>query len=251
MTDLALLLLVVGVLFWRAIMRERRDYGRFKRLRTTRLRQRTLRRWLIESVLVMGGLSAVTILGAWSSIGPVLDDAIAALPALESARTWLDTPIGIAIGVGVAIAFVALLVVPLLVLRGSVDEVPAVGDIRALLPRTRGELPYGAGLAVSAGVFEELLFRLGMPALVFAVTGDAVVAFVVAAVLFGLLHIYQGPAGILLSMVLGVVFTALYVVTGTILVPIALHVLVDARSLVLLPITLGGVLRRQPRPTEG
>ena len=40
---------------------------------------------------------------------------------------------------------------------------------------------------------------------------------------------------------LGVVFAYLYLVSGTILVPIVVHVLVDLRSLVLLPLVLGKV----------
>lgn len=247
-TELALLVLVVAVLFWRAVNRERRDYARFKRLRSTLARQRVLRRWLVESVAVMGGLSLVTLLGAWHLLGPAADDAIDRLPALAAGRDWLATPLGASVGIAAAALLVAFLVIPLFLVRGSLDEVPALGDIRALLPRTRGELPYGAGLGLSAGVFEELLFRLALPALLFAVVGDGLLAFGLAAVLFGFLHLYQGPTGILLAVVLGVVFTALYLVTGTILVPIALHVLVDLRSLVLIPIALGGVLKPGPHP---
>lgn len=248
MTELALLVLVVAVLFWRAVNRERRDYARFKRLRSTLARQRVLRRWLIESVAVMGGLSLVAILGGAHLLGPVADDAVAEFGLLGMTRAWLATPLGAGIAIGAAVLLVAFLVVPLFLVRGSLDEVPALGDIRALLPRTRGELPYGAGLGLSAGVFEELLFRLGLPALLFAVVGDGVLAFALAAVLFGFLHLYQGPTGIILAVVLGFVFTTIYLATGSILVPIALHVLVDLRSLVLIPITLGGVLKAGPRP---
>jgi membrane protease YdiL (CAAX protease family) len=149
--------------------------------------------------------------------------------------------------VAVCAAFIAGGLLPILLLRTSVTEIPAVGDIRALLPRNRGELPYGAGLAVTAGIAEELLFRLALPALLFGITGDGLVAFLGAAVVFGLLHIYQGPPGILFSFLLGLVFTALYVASGTILVPIALHALIDLRSLVLIPVALGRVLET-PRP---
>ena len=134
-------------------------------------------------------------------------------------------------------------IVPVLLVRGSLDEVPAVGDIRALLPRTRGELPYGAALSLNAGIFEELLFRLGLPAVVFAVTGDALLAFAGATVVFGLLHVYQGPLGILFSTLLGVVFVGLYLVTGSILVPIVLHAVIDLRSMVLIPVVLGTAAR--------
>ncbi|MGV3712656.1 CPBP family intramembrane glutamic endopeptidase, partial [Pseudolysinimonas sp.] len=75
--------------------------------------------------------------------------------------------------------------------------------------------------------------------LVFALTGDPLIAFGAAAVVFALLHVYQGVVGILFSGLLGLIFTYLYLVTGSILVPIVLHALIDLRSMVLIPIVLG------------
>jgi membrane protease YdiL (CAAX protease family) len=244
--EIALLCAVLGVLIWRATVRERRDYGRFKRLRSTGARQKVFRRWLVESVLALGGLGAVVLFGAWDDIAPLLRDAQAWGP-VSTVREWVGSPWGGWITAGIATFALILLVAPVIVLRGTLDKIPAIGDIRAILPRTRGELPYGAGLAVQAGVLEELMFRLGMPALVFAVTGNAVIAFVASGVIFGLLHVYQGPIGVLLALLLGAVFMLLYVVSGSILVPIALHLIIDLRSLVLIPIVLGGVLRK-PAP---
>jgi membrane protease YdiL (CAAX protease family) len=63
-----------------------------------------------------------------------------------------------------------------------------------------------------------------------------------------MLHLYQGPLGILFAALLGVVFAALYVLTGSIAAPIVLHALVDLRTLVLIPVVVGGVWR-SPRPT--
>ncbi len=65
---LALLGVVVAVLLWRALMRERRDYARFKRMRSTVARQKVYRRWVIEGVLALGGLSLATMVGAWTSV---------------------------------------------------------------------------------------------------------------------------------------------------------------------------------------
>ena len=243
---LALLGLVVGVLAWRAVSRERREYARFKRLRSTVQRQKVYRRWLIEGALALGGLSLATIAGAWSSIPAVLAAAQQWAP-LAAMRDVLGGPAGIPIAVGAAVLAGAALVLPVFLVRGTLDETPAVGDIRALLPRTTGELPYGAGLSLNAGVFEELLFRLGLPALVFAVTEDALVAFLGATLLFGLLHVYQGPLGVVFSTVLGALFVVLYLVTGSILVPIVVHALIDLRSMVLIPIVIGRVPLRAAR----
>lgn len=246
---IALLATVLALLGWRAVTRERRDYARFKRMRSTVARQRVYRRWLAESIAIVGGLSAIVAFGAGAFVSPVLADA-QAVPWIAAARDWLGSGVGAVVAVALVALLAAALVLPVLLLRdASLDDVGAVGDIRALLPRSRGELPYGAGLALSAGVFEETLFRLALPALVFGITGDALVAFAASAVVFGLLHLYQGVAGVLVATALGVLFSALYVLTGSLLWPVVLHVALDARSLVLIPVVIGAAGRR-PRPSH-
>ena len=245
---LALLLVTVVVLVWRAITRDRRDYARFKRLRSTALRRQVFGRWIVESLLVLGGLAGAVLLAAWPFVPLALRD-VRAWGPLSGVPFGSDTASWILIGFGIAV--VVGMVLPILLLRTRVDEIPAIGDIRSLLPRNRGELKFGAGLAVTAGVVEELLFRLALPAILFGVlsgfgVGSAgAVAFGVAAVVFGLLHIYQGPQGMLFAFLLGLVFTALYLLSGTILVPIVLHALIDLRSLVLIPVALGSAWRER------
>ena len=240
---LALLLVVLGLLGWRAVTRERGQYRRFKRLTSTRARQKVYARWLLESAVVLAGLTGAVLLAAWSYLPRVLLSA-QEWPPVAVVRGFLGTPIGVVVCLGAVLIVVTLLVAPVLLLRGDLDEIPAVGDIRALLPRTRDELKYGVGLGVSAGIFEELLFRLALPALLFGIIGNGPVAFAGAALMFGMLHIYQGPLGILFATLLGLVFAALYVLTGSIAVPIVLHALVDLRSLVLIPIALGGAWKK-------
>jgi uncharacterized protein len=242
---LALLILVLAFLIYRAVTRERRGWTRFKRLTATRSRQRVYRKWLIESVVVIGGLSAVLLLATWTLLGPALRDAQAWGP-IAAVRDGLSGGVGIGVAAGVGIAFVAGLVLPALLLRGKVDEIPAVGDVQALLPRNRDELPYGLGLALSAGVFEETLFRLALPALIFGIAPNGPVAFLAASVVFGLLHVYQRWTGVLFATLLGLVLSAVYVLTGAIWVPIAAHALIDLRSLVLIPRTMGTAARREP-----
>jgi membrane protease YdiL (CAAX protease family) len=246
---LALVLVTLAVLVWRAIARDRRDYARFKRLRSTTLRRRVFGRWMVESGLVLGGLAGALLLAAWPFVPLALQDIrgwgpLAEVPYGTATATWILAGFGVAVIVG--------MVLPILLLRARVEEIPAIGDIKALLPRERGELKFGAGLALTAGVVEELLFRLALPAAIFGVTGSGILAFGVAAVVFGLLHVYQGTQGILFAFLLGLVFTALYVLSGTILVPMVLHALVDLRSLILIPIALGGAWdpapRGRPRP---
>lgn len=239
---LALLLVVVTLLVWRAATRERREYAQFKRMRSTIARQKVMRKWLAESVLVMGGLSAAVLLAAWEFVPTALRDAQAWAPIAASRDFFFDTSLGRGLAIGALIGGLVALVLPLVLLRNtSPDDVPKLGDIGALLPRTRGELPYGAGLAVSAGVFEELLFRLALPALLFGIGLNGPLAFLVATVLFGCLHLYQKAVGVLMATLLGLIFAFLYLVSGSIVLAIVVHVLIDIRSLVLLPLLLGKV----------
>jgi uncharacterized protein len=244
----ALLILVLAILLLRAITRERRGWARFKRLTSTRARQRVYRRWLVESLVVIGGMSAVLLVATWSLLGPALRDAQRWAP-VAWVRGSLDGGLGAGVAIGLAAAVLAGLVLPVVLLRGRIaDEleggIPAVGDVQALLPRNRAELPYGVGLALSAGIFEELLFRLGLPALIFGIAPDGPIAFLAASVVFGLLHVYQRWTGVLFATLLGLVLSAVYVVTGSIAAPIALHALIDLRSLALIPLVLGTARRR-------
>jgi membrane protease YdiL (CAAX protease family) len=241
---LALLLVVLGLLAWRAVTRGRGPYRRFKKLTSTRARRRVYARWLLESVLVMGGLSCAVLLAAWAYVPLVLRSTQEWEP-IAAVRGFLGTTPGVIVSVAVLLIVAAALIAPVFLVRGSsgLDEIPAVGDIRALLPRVRGELKYGLGLGLQAGLFEELLFRLALPALLFGIVGNGPLAFGLACLVFGMLHLYQGAPGILISTLLGVVFAGLYIVTGSIAAPIVLHALVDLRSLVLIPIAVGGAWR--------
>ncbi len=239
---IALLLVVVTLLAWRSVTRERREYAQFKRMRATARRQKVMRRWLVESALVFGGLSAAVLIATWELVPVALADAQAWAPIAASRAFFLDTVVGRVLVIAAWVLLGVALVLPILLLRDAhTDDVPKLGDIGALLPRTRGELPYGVGLAVSAGVFEETMFRLALPALLFGILPSGPLAFAAATLLFGALHLYQKWVGVLTATLLGIVFAYLYLVSGTIVVPIIVHTLVDLRSLVLLPLVLGKV----------
>jgi membrane protease YdiL (CAAX protease family) len=234
---LALFLVVAALLVVRAANRERRDYRRFKRLRTTRERQLVLGSWLRQSFLIFGGLTVAVLLASWNYIGAASRSALN-WPPLAWLHSHLGGSFGIGVAIGAAVVFVAGMIVPVVLLRRQLTDVPAIGDIGSLLPRARGELKYGVGLSINAGVVEELLFRLGMPALLFGITGNGLVSFGLAALLFGLLHIYQRVWGVIGATLLGLLFTLLYLLTGSIWVVMIVHALIDLRSLVLIPLVV-------------
>jgi len=228
-------LAALGLLALRAARKDRREFPRFKRYRSTERRQAMFRKWLLESLLTFGGASVVLLLLA----GGYAPRLIAATRQWPAGRWWeslLEHSGGLVLGVSVAVAVVVVGATVLLVyLARDTEEVPTIGDIGALLPRNRRELGYGAALSVNAGVVEELLFRLAFPAALFGATGDALLAIVGGVVVFGLLHAYQGVWGAVGATAIGAFLMLLYLASGSILVPIVAHMLIDLRSLVLIP----------------
>lgn len=231
---LALGLLVLFVA--RAIRKDRREYARFRRYRSTTRRQAMMRRWLIESAALFGGSSVIVLLLTWPLVGPLLA-ATQALPPIAWLRDALAGGLGIVmlIGAGLGVALLTLVGVRSARREGGIVM---LGDIAALLPRNRPELGWGAALSVNAGVVEEALFRLALPALLVVVTGEPVSAFLLAALVFGALHAYQGWVGVLATGVVGLLFTALYVVSGSIGLAMLVHALFDLRTLVVIPVTV-------------
>jgi uncharacterized protein len=82
-----------------------------------------------------------------------------------------------------------------------------------------------------------------LPALIFGASGSAIAAVLGSVAIFGLLHAYQGAAGVIGATILGTLFLAAYVLSGSILVAIALHALIDLRTLVVIPVGVFGVHR--------
>jgi len=233
-----LVLLVV-----RAIRKDKREYRRFKRMRATKPRQLQFRRWVTQSFLLFGISSLVVIALAGQFIPLLLDD-VNQWNWVASARLGFER--GGALSVGILVAVIVLVVggaVGGIILARKETEIPSLGDVQALLPRNRAELRWGAALSLNAGLVEELLFRLALPAALFGITGSALAAILVSLVIFGLLHVYQGVAGIVGSLIIGTLLMVIYLASGSIWIAILAHALVDLRSLVLIPVVLFKVHR--------
>lgn len=248
---LALALALAALLVVRAVQKDRREYARFRRYRSTARRQAMLRKWLVESLVLFGGSAAVLLAIVPAQLAPVLEQT-QGVPWVAAVRGFLTSAPGLA---GLVVAAVGTVLLTAVGLRSARREggVVMVGDIAALLPRNRPELAWGAGLSLTAGVVEELLFRLALPALLFVVTGEPVSAFALALVVFATLHAYQGVAGVAGTALVGLLLTAVYVLSGSIVATIIAHAVIDLRTLVLVPVAVYGVHRvpgslRMPPP---
>jgi membrane protease YdiL (CAAX protease family) len=125
---------------------------------------------------------------------------------------------------------------------------PGVHSTLALLPRTTGERRLFTVVGLTAGICEEWLYRGVFLAVVSALLGapPEPVLVVVAAAAFGLAHAYQGVAGIVTTAVLGGVLAALYLDTGSLLLPVVLHAAIDLRFLLVPASVLPALTRTAP-----
>lgn len=213
------------------------EYARFRALTDTASRQRTYRKWVVQSALLFGGgailgLAMLQRLDAVIALPAEFRPLAALLPAL--AGHYQDFLIGVgggAAGAGIA-AFLAV--------RWRRKGAPGakfktLGDVEPLLPRNGAERVWALLIALNAGWSEELYFRILLPLLLTLALGNAVAGFALAIVAFGVVHLYQGVVGVLATAVLGALFAALYLATCNIWIAAALHALVDVNGLLLQP----------------
>jgi membrane protease YdiL (CAAX protease family) len=116
-------------------------------------------------------------------------------------------------------------------LRAGIQRQAA--GVSALVPATTGERWLFSGVSLTAGVCEEIVFR-GFLRLYLQDLGLSMISTgILATVIFGLAHAYQGWKGIIQTSLLGGVFMGLFIASGSLLPCMVLHALVDLRFLVL------------------
>ena len=136
---------------------------------------------------------------------------------------------------GLALLFLFLLATYFLISLKSLikncDQHPKLREqyefVRWLLPATSKEANYFIfGLAITAGICEELLFR---GYLIQLVSNDfpTYIAVIISSILFGLGHIYQGAVHVIRTAILGFIMALIYLVTESIIIPIILHIMLD------------------------
>ena len=90
-------------------------------------------------------------------------------------------------------------------------------------------------LSFSAGISEELMFRLALPLLLTLLIGNAWIGFLLSITIFGLMHYYQGWQGVLATTFAALLFSVVYLYTGSLLIPIVMHIFMDLNGLVFVP----------------
>jgi len=101
-----------------------------------------------------------------------------------------------------------------------------------MLPHNIKEKKYWFCISLTAGICEEIIFR-GL--FLFILQGlfpnlSIVFIIIIAIILFGLGHLYQGIGGVIKTALVGAIFTCLYLVTDSLFLVIFLHFIIDFSS---------------------
>jgi membrane protease YdiL (CAAX protease family) len=154
-----------------------------------------------------------------------------------AARPWSALGLGLqldlwfALGAVLTVLGIAALLMQLRQVKSATqEEISGIrkrfGKLSLIIPQNGNELARFYGLSITAGIVEEILWRgfliwyLGQFMPLWA-------AALVSVIGFGLAHAYQGVANLPQVTVVGAAFTGLYLLTGSIWLPIILHAAVD------------------------
>lgn len=123
-------------------------------------------------------------------------------------------PLGLTVGLSALLLALATVLALLGYRKGRTASREAflsqVRRVRFILPATPGETLAFLGFALTTGLCEELLFRGWLIPFLGAWTGSLLLSVLLAALLFGLGHAYQGPKGILQTGLVGLAFGLAY-----------------------------------------
>lgn len=136
-----------------------------------------------------------------------------------------------AVAAAIAVAAIAFLVAQgRAVRKASANELRDVtrslGDMGHLLPRTRRELHRFYLVGVTAGICEEVLWR-GFLLWYLQLLMPMWAAVLLATLWFGAAHAYQGAEFIPRVTLVGAVLMMLFLLTGSLLIPVIVHIAVD------------------------
>lgn len=225
--DFIVILVVLGVLVpWRGAVRAR-----------VLLRQPTIapeeRRMIYVSTMVFQWVTTLVV--AWRAWAR-------GLPS-EALGVLVPDP---ALAFGVAVLLCVVLGIAQLLGLRRMARLPRnrqglLGAItRKLLPQNSGETLLFVGLAATAGVCEEFLYR-GFALEIFreSVGGSEVFGALASSALFAFAHLYQGRRGMATTFVAGLVFAASRIGTGSIVPGIAGHFATDLLAGIAGPRLLG------------
>lgn len=156
---------------------------------------------------------------------------------LRRAHAGRALALGVAVGLGYQ--FFSLYVLEPLIARVVTGELPDVSAFASLVGDTSQLLFWLAMSWTLAAFMEEMVFRGWLTTRIAELLRVSprgwIAAVVVSSALFGVVHLYQGPAGVISTGLSGLVFGAVYLATGRNLwAPILAHGLADTAGFLMI-----------------
>ena len=182
---------------------------------------------------ICAGVAALT-----AGIAPVFT-----IHHLPGEAAWLDTGsrtgmflAGLIGGMLIAITVPAVLALWSEKIRTKAGK--AAKRLAFLLPSSIRERRWWWLVCITAGICEEVVYRGFLLHYFHTLPFHLSLAWamVASSVIFGIGHLYQGVAGGVQTAVVGFVFAAIFVMTGSLVIPIVVHAVMDLRALALLPV---------------
>lgn len=175
---------------------------------------------LYVRIILRGCLFAAVVVAAWWVQGRPFS-ALGLTPHLS---IWDYSGFALALAIGIALAMQSLGFA-----SASTEKIEramkAVHNIK-ITPNTFGELALFMLMALSGGVWEELLYR-GFLIWFFVPLAGFAGAVVISALIFGFAHLYQGVRGFIATTGVGLIFATLYLLTASLWWLMAVHVAMD------------------------
>lgn len=158
------------------------------------------------------------------------------LQTLYFAHMSVRVPMWTGISLWVLIAFLTLSnIMPALLLNRNMEIKEVIREAfekrQHVMPITEREQRFFIFLAVTVGICEEFIFRGFLPDYLGSFGLTPAISVLLAAVVFGIGHFVQGLGAIFNSILFGIAMSYLYVMTGSLLVPILLHIVYDLKIL--------------------
>jgi len=168
----------------------------------------------------------VLVIMAFVLISPITDFESIGITMSENLEQYIGMIIGFL--VGVAFLVLVLMRIPIFKIR----QEKSIETIDYLLPTNKLERKWSVLVAITAGICEEIIYRgfvihylASLP-----VELEQIYILIISATIFGFAHAYQGWKGVILTGLAGYVFGNAYLMTGSLLFPIILHIIIDMRA---------------------
>jgi len=94
-----------------------------------------------------------------------------------------------------------------------------------MTPKTKNEKRWWVGVSLTTGICEEIIFRGFFIFLIASIFPDMSIylVLVIAVVLFGLGHFYQGRKGLIITTLIGAFISLVYITSGSLIIVIVMH----------------------------